>query len=110
MERDEVFVPKTRTQVGLKPESETVQPEQQQAAAHGGKDESMLEKIDDLLEDAPLYNLLCVVAQQTLGWPMYLIRNASGQKYGRHTDRKSKRACCRLCTVLMTFPPCRLQP
>ena len=91
MERDEVFVPKTRTQVGLKPESETVQPEQQQAAAHG-KDESMLEKIDDLLEDAPLYNLACVLVQQIFGWPMYLIRNASGQKYGRHTDRKSKLA------------------
>ncbi|KAL7006735.1 hypothetical protein EMMF5_003621 [Cystobasidiomycetes sp. EMM_F5] len=79
MERDEVFVPKTRSQVGLPPAHETV-------AAHGPA-QSTFEAIDDLLEDAPLWNLLNLTLQQTLGWPLYLIKNASGQNYGRWTNR-----------------------
>jgi len=75
--RDEVFVPRTASDLGInKPE--------------GGFDkhaESWASKADDLLEDSPAYVFARVVAQQLLGFPMYLIRNASGQKhYPKHTN------------------------
>jgi hypothetical protein len=44
MTRDEVFVPRTASQRGI--------------------DESTFDKVDELLEDAPLWNLLNVVGQQ----------------------------------------------
>jgi len=69
--RDEVFVPRTASDLGIK------KPE-------GGYDahaESWMEKADDLLEDSPAYILLRVVGQQLVGFPAYLIRNASGQKW-----------------------------
>jgi len=66
MTRDQVFVPKTASQLGIqKPE---------------GGWEAFAAKADDILEDSPIYIFLCVLAQQLFGWPMYLIRNASGQK------------------------------
>lgn len=77
MERDEVFVPKTRSQVRIPP------PRVQEAQKQG---ESTFEALDEILEDAPIWNLFWVSMQQLLGWPMYLIRNASGQKYGRWTN------------------------
>lgn len=83
MERDEVFVPKTRSRWGLPAEADTVKAP---VATEGKKEETTLEALDELFEDAPLWNLLNVVLQQTLGWPMYLIRNASGQNYGRWTN------------------------
>lgn len=79
MERDEVFVPKTRSQVGIPPATA----QKEEAVKQG---ESTFEALDEILEDAPLWNLFWVVLQQTLGWPMYLLRNASGQKYGRWTN------------------------
>lgn len=86
MERDEVFVPKTRSQVGFPPAH--VQQQQQAAAAAHKQGESTFEALDEILEDAPFWNLFWVTMQQLLGWPMYLIRNASGQKYGRWTNRE----------------------
>jgi len=75
--RDEVFVPRTASQLGIQ-------------TPEGGFDahaESWAEKADDLLEDSPIYVFLRVIAQQLFGFPMYLIRNASGQKhYPKHTN------------------------
>jgi hypothetical protein len=51
--------------------------------------------------------------QQLFGWPAYLIRNASGQKYGKHTDRESARLgppANRLQTLIPPTLPSRLQP
>lgn len=76
MTRDQVFVPKTRSQ--LKLGSRLQQFTRKLGAVH--------EKADDLLDDAPIWVLLNVILQQTLGWPLYLILNASGQKYGKRTN------------------------
>ncbi|CAD6583543.1 MAG: hypothetical protein CYPHOPRED_002390 [Cyphobasidiales sp. Tagirdzhanova-0007] len=73
MERDEVFVPRTRSELGIKPESQVVE-------------ESTFEKMDELFEDAPLWSLINVVLQQTFGWLAYLFWNASGQNYGKWTS------------------------
>ena len=82
MERDEVFVPKTRSQLGMKPESQVL------ADKAAAKEQSTFEKIDDVLEDAPLWSLINIIIQQTFGWPAYLIRNAAGQDYGKWTNRE----------------------
>ena len=57
MTRDQVFVPKTASQVGVvfpRPAGDATE----------AKNESLLEKVDDLLEDAPLYLVACLLAQQ----------------------------------------------
>ena len=90
MERDEVFVPKTRTQAGFASAHEVV------AAPSSDSEtttQSTFEAVDDLLEDAPLWNLTQLLVQQLLGWPMYITFNVSGQKYGgkwaNHFDPES---------------------
>ena len=93
MERDEVFVPKTRSQFGAKgPSAEAQQAAHEAALAATAnehkKEETTSQQLDELFEDAPFWNLFWVTMQQLLGWPMYLIRNASGQKYGRWTNRE----------------------
>jgi len=69
--RDEVFVPRTASDLGInKPE--------------GGFEkhaQSWASRADDLLEDSPLYILAAVLGQQLFGFPAYLIRNASGQRW-----------------------------
>ncbi|KAF5318801.1 hypothetical protein D9619_011052 [Psilocybe cf. subviscida] len=62
MERDEVYVPKTREDLNLpeKPNHEI--------------------DWDELLGDTPLYTLFMLVRQQVLAFPAYLLFNVSGQK------------------------------
>lgn len=59
IERDQVFVPKTRSQRGLKPECET--------PTSKTDDQTTLEALDDLFEDAPLYIPLRLIVQLTIG-------------------------------------------
>ncbi|WFD22427.1 hypothetical protein MEQU1_001097 [Malassezia equina] len=82
MKRDEVFVPRTRAERGLLP-------------LHPADDDSPLvtedttwgEWIAELLEDAPLFNLLELTIQQLFGWPLYLLTNVSGQShYPKYTS------------------------
>lgn len=56
--RDMVFVPKTK---------------QQYLEAHDAN------HVDELLSDAPIYTLYQLVAQQTVGWILYLFSNVTGQ-------------------------------
>jgi omega-6 fatty acid desaturase (delta-12 desaturase) len=59
MERDMVFVPKTR----------------EQYATRIGK---FIHELDELTEETPIATLLHSVGQQLLGWPMYLFANVTG--------------------------------
>ncbi|PFH48438.1 hypothetical protein AMATHDRAFT_65423 [Amanita thiersii Skay4041] len=63
MERDEVYVPKTREDLNI-------------------PDEKPGEKIDydELLGDTPIYTLYMLLRQQFLAFPAYLLWNVSGQK------------------------------
>ncbi|KAF8883956.1 fatty acid desaturase-domain-containing protein [Infundibulicybe gibba] len=61
MERDEVYVPKTRSDLGL-------------PAHHEGLD------YEELLGDTPIYTLYMLIRQQVLAFPAYLLFNVSGQK------------------------------
>jgi omega-6 fatty acid desaturase (delta-12 desaturase) len=73
--RDEVFVPKTRKERGLP------------AVAHEGEHQGLnvpafrQAELRDALLESPIASLWGAVLQQTFGWPMYLIRNASGQRH-----------------------------
>ncbi|KAF8173116.1 hypothetical protein BJ912DRAFT_992797 [Pholiota molesta] len=62
MERDEVYVPKTREDLGIpeKPNHEI--------------------DWDELFGDTPIYTLYMLIRQQVLAFPAYLLFNVSGQK------------------------------
>ncbi|KAI9472739.1 hypothetical protein LPJ78_001441 [Coemansia sp. RSA 989] len=66
MNRDEVFVPRTKSFRGLQ-----------------GKPSTPAWRMDTIFEDSPLYHVGKVVGQSLFGWPLYLYRNASGPKYAR---------------------------
>ncbi|KAI1792372.1 fatty acid desaturase-domain-containing protein [Ganoderma leucocontextum] len=63
MERDEVYVPKTRSDLGIPEESD-----------HGKID------YDEFFGDTPIYTLYTLVRQQLFAFPAYLFVNVSGQK------------------------------
>ncbi|KAK7062767.1 hypothetical protein VNI00_000256 [Paramarasmius palmivorus] len=60
MERDEVYVPKTRSDLGIPKEGPI--------------------DWDEIFGDTPLYTLLMLIRQQLLAFPAYLMFNVSGQK------------------------------
>ncbi|KAK1220659.1 hypothetical protein PQX77_016615 [Marasmius sp. AFHP31] len=60
MERDEVYVPKTRKELGI-PQQEPID-------------------YDEIFGDTPIYTLFMLVRQQLLAFPAYLLLNVSGQK------------------------------
>lgn len=96
MQRDEVFVPRTREDRGmlpLRPADENNQADSQ---------ETFGEWLTDMLEDAPLFNFVELLIQQLFGWPLYLLCNTSGQmKMPKWTNRASN------CSH-QTFLPTRL--
>jgi len=63
MDRDQVYVPKTASQVT-----------------------SSKEDIHNAIADSPLMSLFQIVVMLVLGWPFYLAINAWGQSYGRRTN------------------------
>lgn len=105
--RDEVFVPRTRAQKGLLPlkpaDADSIDAQNVDATLSGNaekvqesvaqspvkEEETWGEWLAETLEDAPLYNFIFVFVQQLLGWPLYLIQNASGQlHYPKGTNRE----------------------
>ncbi|MBW0532478.1 hypothetical protein O181_072193 [Austropuccinia psidii MF-1] len=75
MTRDQVFIPKTRSQRGLPP----LPINASKAERDGTLPASFYQKIDNSLEDAPIKNLFSLFLQQLFGWPAYFLTNASGQ-------------------------------
>lgn len=76
MERDMVFVPRTR---------------EQQASRVG----RMVHELGELAEETPAFTLLMLVLQQLVGWPNYLVTNVTGhdcherQREGRGRGKKN---------------------
>ncbi|KAG6019566.1 Oleate hydroxylase fah12 [Claviceps sp. Clav32 group G5] len=76
MERDMVFLPRTR---------------EQQATRLG----RAVEELGDLCEETPIYTALHLVGQQLIGWPSYLMANVTGhnfherQREGRGKGKKN---------------------
>jgi hypothetical protein len=61
IERDETYVPRTRTDYGLPPPGKAQPPDYHQA-----------------FEDAPIYTLGRILVMQFLGWHLYILNNALG--------------------------------
>ncbi|CAH7684807.1 fatty acid desaturase-domain-containing protein [Phakopsora pachyrhizi] len=76
MTRDQAFVPFTRSQLRLEPLSEKANKRE----VEGTFPPTFYEKMDDLLEDAPLWSLWKLFVHQSVGFATYLLINASGQK------------------------------
>jgi len=76
MTRDQAFVPYTRSQLNLKPLGEKADKRE----VEGTLSPSLYERMDDLLEDAPLWALWKLFIHQSVGFASYLLINASGQK------------------------------
>jgi omega-6 fatty acid desaturase (delta-12 desaturase) len=76
MERDMVFLPRTR----------------EQFANRVGY---LIHEVSELAEETPVYSLMMLCAQQLLGWPNYLIANVTGhnfherQREGRGVGKKN---------------------
>lgn len=62
LERDMVFVPRTR----------------EQQASRLGK---LVHEMSELTEETPIYTLTMLVGQQLVGWPYYLLANVTGHNY-----------------------------
>ena len=76
MERDMVFVPRTREQ-------------------HATRVGRMAHELAELTEETPAYTLLMLIGQQLVGWPQYLLTNVTGhnfherQREGRGKGKKN---------------------
>jgi omega-6 fatty acid desaturase (delta-12 desaturase) len=68
--KDEVFVPSTRSELGLPKKGSEEDMERTRKKMNG-----------ELSEDIPIIQLVNLIGQQLIGWPMYLILNSSGRKY-----------------------------
>lgn len=71
--RDEVFVPRTRSQLGI--QGQKHESEQRGVSVPTWRQAELREA----LEESPIASLFGAFVHQLFGWPMYLIRNASGQ-------------------------------
>ncbi|GJJ13290.1 hypothetical protein Clacol_007542 [Clathrus columnatus] len=73
---DQVFVPATRSSLGLP----TFDPSKEDLSGSSVAEE-VQEQLRDALSDSPIAGALTSAAYLLIGWPMYLLRNASGQKH-----------------------------
>ncbi|KAF7731006.1 hypothetical protein EC973_001052 [Apophysomyces ossiformis] len=65
MSKDQVFLPPTRSQIGLPPRDKDPEGD----GPHS------------IFEESPLFMLWNMFLMFTFGWPLYLLKNVSGQKY-----------------------------
>ncbi|KAI8802232.1 delta-12 fatty acid desaturase [Cladochytrium replicatum] len=71
MDKDQVFVPSTRSDYKLPP------------LKKGDENDHDLKHV---IQDSPIYLLLGILRMVLIGWPAYLLINSSGQRYGTWTS------------------------
>ncbi|KAK4580446.1 hypothetical protein LTR86_000649 [Recurvomyces mirabilis] len=70
MERDMVFIPRTRE-------------------THAAKSGFLLHEMHELLEETPIYTALMLIGQQLVGWQYYLLANVTGHNnHGKQPEGK----------------------
>lgn len=88
MTQDQVFVPCTRSQMGLKPLNR-----EGEELLGSRVSEVVKRELREALDDSPIATLLASMRYLLLGWPVYLIINASGQKrYPKGTNHFDPKA------------------
>lgn len=75
MTQDQVFVPKTRSDLGLPP----LDPAKEDPVGRSVSDE-VRQELWEALGDSPIGACLNAMSYLLVGWPAYLIRNAAGQR------------------------------
>lgn len=70
MERDMVFVPRTREE-------------------HASRLGKLVHELSELAEETPIYTFVSLVIQQLAGWPTYLVSNVTGHNY--HENQREGR-------------------
>jgi len=78
MTKDQVFVPPTRSQMGLPPRPASADTEVMTAAPISDKAPHH-SPLEEAIEETPLVSLVKLLGIFVLGWPIYLITNKSGQ-------------------------------
>ncbi|KAF7314197.1 Oleoyl phosphatidylcholine desaturase [Mycena kentingensis (nom. inval.)] len=82
MTQDQVFVPSTRSQVGLKP----LDPKREDALG-ANVSEEVKKELWEALGDSPIGATIGFMSYLIVGWPLYLLTNASGQaRYPKGTN------------------------
>ncbi|KAJ3747325.1 delta 12-fatty acid desaturase [Lentinula detonsa] len=81
MTKDQVFVPPTRSQWGLRP----FDPEQEDLLGSRVTEE-VSKELWDALGDSPIGAMIGSASYLLGGWPAYLILNASGQRYPKGSN------------------------
>ncbi|KAH9065516.1 delta-12 fatty acid desaturase [Lactarius vividus] len=85
MTQDQVFVPRTRSQFGLPP----LNPEGENLLGTSIRAD-VLRELREAIDDSPIGTLIGAASYLLVGWPMYLIRNAAGQRrYPKGTNHFS---------------------
>ena len=78
-------------------------------ANRGSVSESRQSEFREALEDSPIVLIMKMILRQTVGWPLYLFTNATGQVHypaGTNREQKSPRRIWEL-TFHQTLPPRR---
>jgi omega-6 fatty acid desaturase (delta-12 desaturase) len=82
MLQDQVFVPKTRSQLGLP----AFNPAGEELSGSQVKQE-VARELQEALQDSPIYAAVHSMGYLLLGWPLYITKNASGQvRYPKGTN------------------------
>jgi len=76
MTQDQVFVPKSRSQLGLPPLDTT-----KEDVLGANVSEEVKKELYEAIGDTPIAAALGAAAYLLVGWPAYISRNASGQKH-----------------------------
>lgn len=75
MSQDQVHVPKTRSDVGLPPLDPT-----KEDPLGGSIRAEVMQELQEAIGDSPIVAAIYSMGALLFGWPLYIIRNASGQK------------------------------
>lgn len=100
VERDENYVPRSRSEYGLWPQSQD-----DRSGAPGlladGERKSGLDP-QEVFEDAPIYVLSKMLIMQLLGWQIYLFTNEMGNPSYPKGTNVSSNGCCPISSFLMS--------
>lgn len=84
MTQDQVFVPKTRSERGLREFDPT-----QENLEGSSVTQEVMQELWEAIGDSPIAAMLGAASYLLVGWPMYLFTNASGQRrYPKGTNRE----------------------
>jgi len=97
LDRDQVYVPVTKHQVLINKKKSSSSSSSNSSGTTGGDraddgHDDHNNTLNELLQETPLGSLVMIVVMLTVGWPGYLLLNASGQDYATKTTTTTTKA------------------